>query len=58
MYLTGLERPGELPVRLQAFFHIHGARGVLHGERRISVNASKCDDGCRATLAPVVLELN
>src|SRR5262245_37521899 len=51
-------RRGELPVRLPAFFHIHDGYGVLHREGRVSVNASKCDEGYRTTHTPIAVELN
>ena len=67
------ERSGELPVRLQAFFHIHGGRGVLHlraasasmrrnakiREKVTKKNGESAKNaGCRATLAPVAVQLN
>ena len=51
------DRLVKLGVRLHVFGHIHHSYGVAERDGRISVNASICDEGYRASNAPVVIDL-
>ena len=50
------ERLKDLRVRLHVFGHIHHSYGVVESEKRISVNASICDEHYVAAHKPIVVD--